>query len=109
MQPRLSAWAPLLDTRNINHGLLLPILLHCVDDQGRPAARTCKEGPRDQKISAQRPPAPVLDADPLRPHWLITTYVDVHAGYDCGCERVLQKQDYSAIMLLHAGTRLMVM
>jgi uncharacterized protein len=25
MQPRLSAWAPLLDTRNINHGLLLPI------------------------------------------------------------------------------------
>jgi uncharacterized protein len=35
MQPRLSAWAPLLDTRNINHGLLLPILLHCVDDHGR--------------------------------------------------------------------------
>ena len=28
MQPRLSAWAPMLDTRNINHGLLLPILLH---------------------------------------------------------------------------------
>jgi uncharacterized protein len=35
MQPRLSAWAQLLDTRNINHGLLLTILLHCVDDQGR--------------------------------------------------------------------------
>jgi hypothetical protein len=35
MQPRLSAWAQLLDTRNINHGLLLTILLHCVDDQER--------------------------------------------------------------------------
>ncbi|MGY3412799.1 hypothetical protein ACVWZV_008965 [Bradyrhizobium sp. GM5.1] len=31
-----SAWAPLLDASNGNHGLLLPILLHCRDDQGRP-------------------------------------------------------------------------
>lgn len=30
---RLSVWAPLLDARNVNHGLLLPILLHCRDDQ----------------------------------------------------------------------------
>jgi uncharacterized protein len=36
MRPRISAWAPLLDTRNVNHGLLLPILIHCEDDQGRP-------------------------------------------------------------------------
>ena len=36
MRPRLLAWAPLLDLGNINHGLLLPILVHCVDDQGRP-------------------------------------------------------------------------
>lgn len=36
MRLRLSAWAPLLDTSNVNHGLLLPILLHCRDDQGRP-------------------------------------------------------------------------
>jgi uncharacterized protein len=35
MRSRISAWAPLLDTRNVNHGLLLPILIHC-DDQGRP-------------------------------------------------------------------------
>ncbi|WP_354112370.1 UPF0149 family protein [Bradyrhizobium sp. S3.12.5] len=35
MRLRLSAWAPLLDG-NGNHGLLLPILLHCRDDQGRP-------------------------------------------------------------------------
>ena len=26
----------LLDTSDVNHALLLPILLHCRDDQGRP-------------------------------------------------------------------------
>ncbi|MEK9281071.1 YecA family protein [Bradyrhizobium sp. ISRA442] len=36
MRLRLSAWAPLLDASNVNHGLLLPILLHCRDDHGRP-------------------------------------------------------------------------
>jgi len=36
MRLRLSAWAPLLDASNVNHGPLLPILLHCRDDQGRP-------------------------------------------------------------------------
>ena len=36
MRLRLPAWAPLLDASNVNHGLLLPILLHCRDDQGRP-------------------------------------------------------------------------
>ncbi|MGY4282641.1 uncharacterized protein ACVWXO_001861 [Bradyrhizobium sp. LM2.7] len=36
MRLRLPAWAPLLDASNVNHGLLLPILLHCCDDQGRP-------------------------------------------------------------------------
>ena len=32
----MSDWAPLLDTSDVNHALLLPILLHCRDDQGRP-------------------------------------------------------------------------
>lgn len=36
MRLRLSAWAPLLDSINVNHGLLLPVLLHCRDDQGHP-------------------------------------------------------------------------
>lgn len=36
MRLRISAWAPLLDANNVNHGLLLPILLHSRDDQGRP-------------------------------------------------------------------------
>ena len=90
MQPRLSAWAPLLDTRNINHGLLRSILALC----GRPRAsadRIAKEGPQDRGISAARPHrypsgrrghAPILDADPLRPRRLITACVEAHAGYD---------------------------
>src|ERR1700751_2339338 len=31
MKLRMSAWAPLLDTDEINHGLLFPIFVHCVD------------------------------------------------------------------------------
>ena len=90
MRPRISAWAPLLDTRNVNHGLLLPILVHCEDDPGPSAARTDKQGPPDRAIPAQRPRrypggrrghASVLDADPLRPRWLTTAYVGAHAGY----------------------------
>jgi uncharacterized protein len=33
---RLDAWRPLLDLSRIEHGLLLPILLHCNDDAGHP-------------------------------------------------------------------------
>src|SRR6202790_2524484 len=36
MKLRLSAWAPLRNLADINHGLLLPILFHCVNDQGPP-------------------------------------------------------------------------
>jgi uncharacterized protein len=87
---RMSDWAPLLDTSDVNHGLLLPILLHCRDDSGASAARTTSVGPRDQGISAQRPQrypsrrrghAPILDADPLRPRKLITAHVGPHTGY----------------------------
>ena len=44
MRLRLSDWAPLLDLNNINHRLLLPILLHCVDDRGHPMLGPPKQG-----------------------------------------------------------------
>jgi uncharacterized protein len=31
----MSAWAPLLDSGNVNHDLLVPILLHCLDEKRR--------------------------------------------------------------------------
>jgi uncharacterized protein len=44
MKSRLAAWAPLSNPADINHGLLLPILFHCVDDQGRPMLGPPKQG-----------------------------------------------------------------
>jgi uncharacterized protein len=48
MQLRISAWAPLLNTNDINHGLLLPILVHCVDDQGRRLLGPTRQGPESK-------------------------------------------------------------
>jgi uncharacterized protein len=36
MRLRMGAWSPLLNTDDIDLGLLLPIFVHCVDDQGHP-------------------------------------------------------------------------
>jgi uncharacterized protein len=44
MRLRPPAWTPLLDLSNINHGLLLPILLYCVDADGLPMP-----GPRERR------------------------------------------------------------
>jgi uncharacterized protein len=45
MQLQMSAWAPLLNTDDINYGLLLPIFAHCVDDQGHPLLGPTRKGP----------------------------------------------------------------
>jgi hypothetical protein len=74
MQPRLQAWAPLLDLSNINHGLLLPILLHCIDDHGRPLlgpARTGRETEEFLRNAYTDIPA-VVEA--MRQHWMPTRY-----------------------------------
>ena len=54
MKLRLSAWAPLGNPADINHGLLLPILFHCLDDQG---ARCSARRNRGQTLtsSGERP------------------------------------------------------
>lgn len=39
MRPRRDAWRPLLDLSRMDHGLLLPILLHRTDDAGLPMLR----------------------------------------------------------------------
>jgi uncharacterized protein len=67
-------WASLLDTSDVNHGLLLPILLHCRDDQGRPLlgptrkSRTTKEFLRNAHADI---PA-VVEA--MRQYWMRTRY-----------------------------------
>src|ERR1700676_5601192 len=54
MKLRLSAWAPLRNLADINHGLLLPILFHCVDDQGRPMLGPPRQG-RTRTSSGEQP------------------------------------------------------
>jgi uncharacterized protein len=74
MRPRMSDWAPLLDTGNVNHGLLLPILLHCRDDQGRPLLAPARRGreTRDSLRNAHADIPAVVEA--MRQYWMPTRY-----------------------------------
>ena len=74
MRLRLSAWAPLLDIRNLNHGLLLPILLHCFDDQGRPLLGPPRTGRETEEFlrNAHADIPSVVEA--MRQYWMPTRY-----------------------------------
>jgi len=48
MQLGMAAWSPLLNTDDIDHGLLLPIFVHCVDDQGHPLLGPTRKGPESK-------------------------------------------------------------
>ncbi|MCP1729093.1 uncharacterized protein ABIF38_008591 [Bradyrhizobium japonicum] len=74
MRLRLSAWAPLLDASNVNHRLLLPILLHCRDDQAGPLLgppRTGRET-RDSLRNAHLDIPAAVEA--MRQYWMPIRY-----------------------------------
>ena len=50
MRLRIGAWQPLLDLNRIDHGLLQPILLYCVDPSGQPMLRPPREGPETEEF-----------------------------------------------------------
>jgi uncharacterized protein len=50
MRLRLHAWEPLLDLNRVDHGLLLPILLYCVDPSGCPMLGPPREGPETKEF-----------------------------------------------------------
>jgi uncharacterized protein len=70
MRLRLSAWAPLLDANNVNHGMLLPILLHCRDDQGQPLLGPPQSGRETRHACADIPPA----VEAIRQYWMPIRY-----------------------------------
>ena len=74
MKLRLSAWAPLRDLADINHGLLLPILFHCVDDQGRPMIPSAPIG--DKVDMLRRSPHTAIPAavELTRQYWMPTRF-----------------------------------
>ena len=48
MQLRWNEWRPLRDLDRIDHGLLLPILLHCTDQHGSPMLGPPRQGPETE-------------------------------------------------------------
>ncbi len=48
MRLRFDAWRPLLDLDRIEHGLMLPILLYCIDPAGKPMLGPPREGPETE-------------------------------------------------------------
>jgi uncharacterized protein len=74
MQPRLSAWAPLLDIRNVSHGLLLPILLHCVDNHGRPLLGPPSKGPATAEFLRNAHSDIPVVVEAMRQYWMPIRY-----------------------------------
>jgi len=74
MRLRLSAWAPLLDASNVNHGLLLPVLLHCRDDQGSPLLGPPRSGRQTEDFlrNAHADIPAVVEA--VRQYWMPIRY-----------------------------------
>ena len=71
---RMLDWAPLLHTSDVNHGLLLPILLHCPDDQGRPLlGPTRKSRTTEEFLRNAHADIPVV-VEAMRQNWMRTRY-----------------------------------
>jgi yecA family protein len=76
MKLRLMAWSRLLTPRTIEHGLLLPILFHCVDDTGHPVLGPRLRGP-DMPFFAReawRDIPAVVEA--MRQFWMPTRFTN---------------------------------
>jgi uncharacterized protein len=50
MRLRQKDWEPLLNLSSMDHGLMLPILLYCVDAVGRPMLGPPREGPETEEF-----------------------------------------------------------
>ena len=74
MRLGMAVWSPLLNTGDIDHGLLLPIFVHCVDDQGHPLLGPTRKGPESKAFlrKAYRDIPAVVVA--MRQYWMPTRY-----------------------------------
>jgi uncharacterized protein len=74
IQLRISAWAPLLNTNDINHGLLLPILVHCVDGQRRPLLGPTRKGPEGKAFMRKAYTDIPAVVEAMRQYWMPIRY-----------------------------------
>lgn len=65
-----SAWSPLLNPGDIHHGLLLPILLHCVDDIGRPMLGPPRPGPETAAFLRDAHQDIPMCVEAIRQYWM---------------------------------------
>ena len=74
MKLKLPAWAPLRNLADINHSLLLPILFHCVDDQGQPMLGPPRKGRETElfRRNAYKDIPPVVEE--MRQYWMQTRF-----------------------------------
>jgi uncharacterized protein len=74
MRLRLSVWGPLLEASNVNHGLLLPILLHCRDDQDRPLLGPPRSGRETEDLLRNAHLDIPVAVEALRQYWMPIRY-----------------------------------
>jgi uncharacterized protein len=74
MKLTLSAWAPLNNPADINYGLLLPILFHCVDDQGRPMLGPPKKGANTAQFRQTAHKYIPAAVEEMRQYWMPTRF-----------------------------------
>ena len=74
MKLKLSAWAPLNNPADINYGLLLPILFHCVDDQGRPMLGPPKKGANTAQFRQTAHKYIPAAVEEMRQYWMPTRF-----------------------------------
>lgn len=74
MKLKPSAWAPLNNPADINYGLLLPILFHCVDDQGRPMLGPPKKGANTAQFRQTAHKYIPAAVEEMRQYWMPTRF-----------------------------------
>lgn len=74
MQLRMTEWAPLLDLSNVNYGLLLPILLHCRDNKGRPLLGPTRKGRETKQFLRNAHNDIPAVVETMRQYWMPTRY-----------------------------------
>jgi uncharacterized protein len=70
MRLRREAWRPLLNLSRIDHGLLLPILLHCTDEAGRPMLGPTRPGPKGEAFLRNAYHDIPITVPAIREYWM---------------------------------------
>lgn len=73
MKLRLLAWSPLLSLDNPNYHLLLPVLLFCADDQGRPVV-PMSDAVVVKRLRHQAPDDIPAFVEGIRQYWMPLRY-----------------------------------